>query len=137
MQKGRSGRLYGQRDMVLLGQLTHVEHGIADTTKGGVDAYAQAVGNLFVGHLLVETHDDDFLLVFGQVLDHAADIDQNLSIGNLVLAVGVQALSCCLAAAEKVVVNVALLDGRRVLLLTEIVDDDIVGYSEEEPNKSA
>lgn len=130
---GSEDGLHGKDNIVLLGQVAHIDYSIAHATESRVDAHLGGISNLLERHVAVESHHQHLALRIGKRHHQTTQVLVDLEAHHLVLDSAVTQVTTV----EQIGTLVVSRQGVLHLLLTEVVDDEIVGYAGEPPRELA
>ena len=120
-------QLYCKRqcNAVIDRHLADVDEGITHTTQCGIDGYAGDIGYLLETEILIVAHENNLTLIVGQSIDQTAHVTQCLLVDHCVLYVGFGQTGIV----QQVILLSIVADGVLILILAEIVNDEVMGYT--------
>ena len=116
-----------QCDAVINRHFANVDEGVAHATQSCVDGNACDIGYLLEAEILVVAHENNLALIIGQSINQTAYVTQSLLVNHVVLNIGFGQAGIV----QQVILLSIIADGVLILVLTEIVNDKVMGYAGE------
>ena len=117
--------LFQEYYAVINRHFTDVDQCVAHATQRCIDGYACDIGYLLETEILIVAHKDYLTLIIGQSINQTAHITQCLLINHHILDVGFGQTGII----QEIILLCVIADGVLILVLTEIVNDEIMCYT--------